>query len=300
MKRNSACLPKQKVGFLKTQKCASSSIQNILLRFVIKNNLNVVLPAKDNILGRTWHMARCNKDDVGCLTKIQFTEGNYLGDHFNRKMMENTPWEYAGLEYDIFLCHTRWNHTSISEVLNDHNNNGQVFYFSILRDPVELFRSYFDFYKLGVTFLGEINGTKKWSRTTLEEYTRTVIYNEVKFKNKTGSSHGYNQMLTDFGLDFKDLFKKGIDNRNIEDKENVKMKVEQIDKQFDLIVMADEKYFEDSIILLKNALCWQYGDVVSLKLNSQSSEPRSKLSSRSRTIIKGSQFRYIFLKHLKM
>ena len=259
-----SCWPKQKVGFLKTHKCASSSIQNILLRYVIKNNLNVVLPAKHNYLGR----------------KVSQNRGNYLGKLFDRKMMENTPWEYAGLEYDIFLCHTRWNHTSISEVLND---NGNVFYFSILREPVDLFRSYWDFFQLGRTFMGEIDGIKKWSTTTLEEYTRTVIYNEVKFRNKTRWSPGYNQMLTDFGLDFKDFFKTGIDNSYTEDKENVKRKVEQINKKFDLILLAEEKYYEDSIILLKNDLCWQFEDMVGIKLNSGN---KQEISLTARNILK--------------
>ena len=195
--------------------------------------------------------------------------------------MENTSWEHAGLEYDIFLCHTRWNHTSVSQVLNDH---GEGFYFSILRDPVELFRSYWDYYKLSKIF-----------ERTLEEYIMTVVYTEVKFKNKTEGSQGYNQMLTDFGLDFNEFFKGGVDKRNVEDRQIIETKIKEIDKKFSLILLADEEYFEDSIILLKNALCWQYGDVVSVKLNSQSSKPRSKLSSRSRTIVKGSQFRYIFL-----
>ena len=175
------CLPKRKIGFLKTHKCASSTIQNILLRFVIKHKLNVVLPRRRNYLGK-------------------FFGRDY---HFDRKMMENTSWEHAGLEYDIFLCHTRWNHTSVSQVLNDH---GDVFYFSILREPVELFRSYWDYFKLGKIF-----------KTTLEDYTRTVMYTEVKFKNKTKGSHGYNQMLTDFGLDFNEFFKEGVDKSNTED-----------------------------------------------------------------------------------
>ena len=224
-----------------------------------------MLPAKDNYLG----------------TKVEYKRSNYLGEHFDRKMMVNTAWEYAGLEYDIFLCHTRWNHTSVSHVLNDH---GEVFYFSILRDPVELFRSYFEYYKVGETFLGEIDGIKKWKQTTLEEYARTVIYNELKYKNKSGGSHGYNQMLTDFGLDFKDLFTKGKDNSNIEDKQNVEKKIKEINENFDLIILADEEYFEDSIILLKNALCWQYEDMIGLKLNSQN---KSEISSTTRNILKG-------------
>jgi hypothetical protein len=189
-------------------------------------------------------------------------------------MMENTLWEYAGLEYDIFLCHTRWNHSAISQVLND---KGDVFYFSILREPVELFRSFWDYYALASTF-----------NSTLEEYTQSVIYNELKFKNKIKSSRGYNQMLTDFGLDFNDLFREGIDGSMVEVKENVEIKVKEINQNFDLILLADKEYFEDSIILLKNSLCWEYEDMVGLPLNSRPLKYQSKISARSRKIIKGS------------
>ena len=33
-----------KIGFLKTHKCSSTTLQNILIRFAIFNNLNIVLP----------------------------------------------------------------------------------------------------------------------------------------------------------------------------------------------------------------------------------------------------------------
>ena len=39
------CRKKTKVGFLKTHKCASSSLQNILMRFSLNNDLNIVLPS---------------------------------------------------------------------------------------------------------------------------------------------------------------------------------------------------------------------------------------------------------------
>ena len=185
--------------------------------------------------------------------------------------MKDTLWEYAGLEYDIFLCHTRWNHNSISQVLND---KGDVFYFSILREPVELFRSFWDYYQLAETF-----------NATLEEYTQSVIYNELKYKNKTERSRGYNQMLTDFGFDFNDLYKEGINASKV--KENVENKVEEINKNFDLILLADKEYFEASIILLKNALCWEYEDMVGLRINSRPLKYQSNISARSRNIIRG-------------
>ena len=94
-------------------------------------------------------------------------------------------------------------------------------------------------------------------------------------------------MLTDFGFDFNDLYKEGINANNIRVKENIEKKVEEINKNFDLILLADKEYFEDSIILLKNALCWEYEDMVGLRINSRSLKYQSKISSRSRNIIRG-------------
>ena len=76
------CAPERKVVFLKTHKCASSTLQNMLFRFARQNELNVVLP----------------------LT------GNYLGKEiaFHPSMIANTPWERAGLDYDMYGLHGIW------------------------------------------------------------------------------------------------------------------------------------------------------------------------------------------------
>ena len=46
------CVKKHKIAFLKTHKCASSSVQNILFRFGLKNHLTFALPSTGNYLGR--------------------------------------------------------------------------------------------------------------------------------------------------------------------------------------------------------------------------------------------------------
>ena len=105
----------------------------------MKNNLNFVLP----------------------------TRGNYLGNHvhFHREMIKGTLWEQAGLDYNMFLLHTRWNQKQVASILKDQ---GDVLYVSILRDPVELFRSWWDYLRLD----------KRYNQT-LEEYSKTVA-NQAK------------------------------------------------------------------------------------------------------------------------
>ena len=46
------CAPQHRVAFLKTHKAASSSVQNILMRYSREHGLNLVLPSAGNYLGR--------------------------------------------------------------------------------------------------------------------------------------------------------------------------------------------------------------------------------------------------------
>ena len=132
------CLARKKIAFLKTHKCASTTIQNILLRFGRINNLNFVLPAKGNFIGSKYAP-------------------------FQRDSIKGTLWEKAGLSYDIFLLHTIWNHAEIANTLSDQ---GDVFYVSVIRDPVELFRSWWDYLRLD----------KRYNRS-IEEYALNMSLN---------------------------------------------------------------------------------------------------------------------------
>ena len=229
------CQPRKKVAFLKTHKCASTSIQNILLRFGRKHDLNFVLPVKGNILG------------------------NHVP--FHRDMIKGTLWEEANLTYDMFLVHTRWKHSQISSILED---KGDVIYISIVRDPVELFRSWWDYQRLDKRY-----------KKTLEEYAMSINANQ----NLTGAKRpfGFNQMLYDFGMEFRDM-------RN---EEKIQQKIQDIDETFDIILLADKEYFEDSIIMLKDVLCWDYRDMVNFKLNSKKQEMKSSLSTAAEQELRG-------------
>ena len=69
-------------------------------------------------------------------------------------MIKGTPWEQAGMEYNILCLHTRWNEKEMVDVMG----NGTK-YITILRDPVDLFESQWGFYnfdqKYGMS-LGEM------------------------------------------------------------------------------------------------------------------------------------------------
>ena len=87
-------------------------------------------------------------------------------------------------------------------------------------------------------------------------------------------------MLYEFGVNFKSM----------KDKEKIQKKILDIDEMFDLILIADNDAFDDSIILLKDALCWEYRDMVNFELNSKNPENKSSLSSTARQALHGNLF----------
>ena len=84
---------------------------------------------------------------------------------------------------------------------------------------------------------------------------------------------GKNQMLFDLGLE-----EKYLDNE-----EEVVMKIKQIDKHFDLVMIAE--FFSESMVLLKHKLCWTTADVKSFHLNGRMENGKSKLDTETKQLL---------------
>ena len=87
-------------------------------------------------------------------------------------------------------------------------------------------------------------------------------------------TYGLNQMLRDFGMKDEDIFNKT----------KVLKKIQDIERKFHLI-MVMERYFE-SMILMKDLLCWSDKDMISFKLNAKDVRKKSNVSQESREILK--------------
>lgn len=129
-------------------------------------------------------------------------------------------------------------------------------YFSILRNPVQLMESSFVYYK----------GTSAFSRArSLEEF----LSQPYRFYDpKAGDSHYAKNLMTfDFGF-----------NPDAEvTAKRVNLMLRAIEASFDLLLISE--YFDESMVLLKETLCWDLDSVVSFPLNSRDSSTRSPLSS---------------------
>ncbi|XP_076033026.1 galactosylceramide sulfotransferase-like [Oratosquilla oratoria] len=220
------CIPVTNVAFLKTHKCASSAIQNILFRYAFHQNLRLPLPSRSNYFG-------------GPVA-------------FHASMVKDTQWD--GFGYNIFATHTKWNHEQVAAIMPK-----DTIYISIVRDPVELFESLFNYAKLS-----------KVTRLSLEQYMVRV---NKRFPRQSGFL-GINQMAWDFGLP-KSMMENVTAAREL---------VADVDTMFDLVMVAER--MDESLVLLKNLLCWTWEDVVVLKVNARKKDFKTEINPKLRKLMK--------------
>ena len=115
---------------------------------------------------------------------------------------------------------------------------------------------------------------------------------------------GYNQMLTDFGMYFNEMYKRNMSETDkIMIREDIMTKINEIEQTFDLIMLAEENHYENGMILLKHALCWEFEDIINVKRNTFTNNQmeginagplQSNLSDESISIIKGKQLSIVW------
>jgi len=111
------CSPRRHIYFLKTHKTGSSTVQNILLRYGLKNNLNFALPKTPG----------CHVYDYNAPIHHSMV----------RPSKFNSP-------FDLLVNHNHYNHNAVRKIL-PHDD---LFQLSILRHPAEHFESTVDYFRL--------------------------------------------------------------------------------------------------------------------------------------------------------
>ena len=143
-------------------------------------------------------------------------------------------------------------------------------YFTMIRHPVDLFRSAWDYFNWGLSY-----------NMTLQQFADTI--NTTSSSTSTGSTSTgkilkhrkeenimwHHTLLRDFGFPFQ----------QIKNMQFIDSKIKEIDNNFNLILVQER--FDESIILLKDLLCWNNTDILHLKLNPASSK-KSELSEDTR------------------
>nr|XP_055063331.1 galactosylceramide sulfotransferase [Misgurnus anguillicaudatus] len=179
---------------------------------------------------------------------------SYPSSFFRSKVKSYQP----GQCYNIVCNHMRFNALEVEKLLP-----ADAFYFTILRDPAKLFESSFHYYKGYMPQTWRIPGQNK-----LKEF----LTNPKRYFNAEGFNSFYLRNLQLFDFGFENNLEAG-DPR-------VQQSIEYIGKRFQLVLISD--HFEESLILLKDALCWQMEDLLFFKLNARSTVSVSPMSPELR------------------
>ncbi|XP_030647821.1 galactosylceramide sulfotransferase [Chanos chanos] len=163
-----------------------------------------------------------------------------------------------GMCFNIISNHMRFNAAEVSKVLPADTS-----YITILRDPAELFESSFHYFGRLVPFTWKIPGDDK-----LGEFLRDPkLYFDPEGYN---SNYLKNLLFFDFGYD----------NTLEPNDSRVDEGIRAIAKRFQLVMLVE--HFEESLILLKDALCWDMDDLLFFKLNARKGSTVSKLTPELR------------------
>lgn len=199
--------------------------------------------------------------------------------------------KYNSTKPNMLCSHARYNRDVLERVMpND------TVYVTILRDPVEHFESTFSYMAFG-DILGISNKTNPlevFLENPKEVLVQYLLTQDLRI-NSDRLKLIRNGMFFDLGLESKDF----------DNTANIEGAIRRIDQDFDLVLITE--YFEESMIMLKNLLCWETEDMVHFHLNQRLESQKSNISSELVSKIKKwnnadtalyEHFKSVFLKKL--
>ncbi|XP_039608201.1 galactose-3-O-sulfotransferase 2-like [Polypterus senegalus] len=177
----------------------------------------------------------------------------YLLDYpkfFSSRSVKGFPLQ-DGQHYNIMCNHMRFNRPEVQKVMP-----ADTFYFSILRNPVTMAESSYSYFKFLAPSFNRSASFEDFIADPWQYYVPHLRYNHL----------ARNLLWFDFGFDHNANFSL----------QSAQAGVAEIQQSFHLILLAE--YFDQSMVLLRDALCWSLDDIVTFRLNFRSNETQWRLS----------------------
>lgn len=282
-KLESTCTPKSNIFFLKTHKTGSSTVQNLLLRYGDKNNLTFALPRSTTghvfnyaVKFAPWMVreAKVNPPNILC-NHLRYEE-----DGVRETMPEDTAFisiirdpvslfKSTFIYYlhevkafkrvaDKYLLEKELKAGSNSETVKIKKYNGNSETIKVLYSASN----------------PEPKKNEDFSETDIDGMIAEFLTDPTEYLDSSNASHYEhfvrNALAFDFGLE-DDL--KNDPQENIRQSSAIKRELESVLKSFDLVLNMN--YFDESLVLLQDFLCWDWQDIVYLRQNTRfENEPR--------------------------
>uniref|UniRef100_UPI003AB06E91 galactosylceramide sulfotransferase-like n=1 Tax=Centroberyx gerrardi TaxID=166262 RepID=UPI003AB06E91 len=228
------------------------------------NQMNLCTPKMDIMFMKTHKTASSTFLNIlfrfGEKHHLKFAFPNSRNDFFYPSPFQRTQVKgyKSGVCFNIMCNHMRFNAPEVAKVLPTDTS-----YITILRDPAELFESSFHYFGHVVPLTWKIPGEDR-----MTEFLRDPDY--------YFSPDGFNS----FYLKNLLFFDFGQDNTLEPGDPRVEEAVGSIAERFQLVMLVE--HFEESLILLKDALCWEMDDLLFFKLNTRKESTVSKLTPELR------------------
>lgn len=182
--------------------------------------------------------------------------------------INNTLPPPAGKHYEMLCNHVIYNRDVFRTIMpND------TVYIGILREPYEFFKSTLNYLKPGYLY------NKIKTSIPASDYLR----NPLKYEPKNPLlSFTNNRMAVEFGCPIEVVWSQ--------DKEQIQRFVDEIDKDFKLVIIAE--YFDESVVLLRRYLRWSTKDILYMDKN--------KAAHKNETNLVGPYDRQLYRKWAKI
>ena len=144
----------------------------------------------------------------------------------------------------ILCCHTRYNKGPVNLLFPKNKSK----YFTILRNPINHFESVFNYFKFfdALRLRNHSNPIRSFLRDP-------PAFNRMNFNSR--------QFL--YLIRNPSMFNLGLNHKYFQNRSAVMRFITFVDQEFDLILINE--YFDESLILLKNLLCWDFVDILYVK-----------------------------------
>ncbi|XP_041095848.1 galactosylceramide sulfotransferase-like [Polyodon spathula] len=193
--------------------------------------------------------------------RLKFAFPESRNDFFYPSLFQRTQVKdyRPGMCFNIICNHMRFNEPEVRKLLPS-----DTVYFSILRHPADLFESSFHYFGGVVPLTWKISAEDK-----MTEFLRDPWH----YYDPEGFNSFYlkNLLFFDFGYD---------NNLNPDDP-RVDESIQAMEKRFLLVMLLE--HIDESLILLKEALCWEMEDLLYFKLNARKDSMVSRLSLELRS-----------------
>ncbi|XP_070580630.1 galactosylceramide sulfotransferase-like isoform X2 [Ptychodera flava] len=166
------------------------------------------------------------------------------GHHFD----EQQPFSHGKLQYqrppsnqsahfNIIASHMTYNRPELDKVIPNAT------YITIIRSPVQRFESAFSFFEYASKF--DLNEGENALKEFMKEPDKYVT--KLRGRKSFLLRNGMSVIL-------------GFDHRFHDNDSAINEMIDRLDRELDLVLISD--YFDESLVLLKNALCWKLDDLL--------------------------------------